>query len=1443
MPADGGASFDSLALDASGNVFLAGNTGSSLFPMANPIVSYLDETQNFTAVGSLLAEVSGDLSQLLFSSFFNGDGAGSIMSSMALSPSGRVVFTGGTYADTGFLTTPGSFQPSAPPRLQPLTGYRHQFVASIDPSVPAASPCFDNRSPAFGKVPAGQISHVVVNLTNCGNAPLSIGSAVSGSSLVSVSQTCGTIAPGGVCGLQLNYAPIDSSGLSTTVTLTLNTQIPTQLLHVSGSGVAPKLSAPVSLGLGELVVGTTQPILLSASLSNVGTAPLTITGLTASGDFAVTNHCPATLPVAYGFCSFEISFLPSATGVRTGTVTVFSNDPLHPQTVIPLSGTGLAQQPLPTLVSLSHQTQIVSSAGASIGVTGADFTPQSVVRVNGLPEPTTFQTNTALQVSIPPSLLSSLGELSLTVFNPGPGGGESQPQLLSVYKTLLINPAAVVSVPSRNMLYAAIPGSSTTNQNTVLPIDPTTGTPGTPIPVGHDPRLITASSDGAYLYVALKQDNAVQRINLQTQAVDRTFPFAVDQFCHCNNVTASDLEAVPGSPQEVLLAQSSLLSLYNDAGLVNTVPVTPYPSSTSFISLAFAGSPLAVYALPFTLDQQSFFSVIGLSAQGLVYTLPTGGNYGGNNTTGNQVVSDGNLLYTSGGEVWDPGAKTQTGRFLTTNTSAVLSYSGSPSITLDPGGKAIFAFGQQNDSQYTSALVLSGYNLHTLALTGSLDFAPLSWPELSNLVRWGSNGFAFLASGAGLTDTELYIGVSSVIPGATSGNNPTPVLTALSPTSASAGSPALTLTVTGAAFVPGSTVFFNGTGLVTTFVNSAQLQAAVPAALLQVAGTPEVTVTNPARGGGTSVSVAFTVTESNATPQITFNLPNQVFGNAPFQVSATSNSPAPLTYSVVSGPATIAGTTVTLTGAGSVVLQASQASTQGYQAGSQTATFLVAKATPQVAWATPASIPYGTALGSAQLNATSTTPGTFTYTPAAGTVPSAGTQTLSAVFTPADFANYITATATTTLTVSKATPQITWPTPAGITYGTALGAAQLNATSNTPGVFTYTPAAGAVLAAGTQTLSVSFTPTDTANNATANATSTLTVAQAPLTVTAADATRVFGTANPTFAATLNGVVHQDVLSASASSAALITSPVGTYPILPAAAGDALPNYKVTTVNGTLTVTQAASSVTLATSAASTNTAVPVTFTATVASATSGTPTGTIQFLLNGTSPLGTASLANGTATLSSALPAGNQSITALYSGDPDFKGSASSAVAETVLVPDFAVTATPASLSIKQGQTGTATFTVTPLNGFNQAVSFSCGQLPSSVFCSFSPATITPSGSPVTSTLTVTTTAPTTAQSRDAGPFRRSPRPLEVATALCLLPFVLRRRRAALSRLLALLIVLAMPLLGGCGGGTNPPQLVGGTPVGTSQVSVTVSSGAGSTGSQHTANLTITITN
>ena len=76
-----------------------------------------------------------------------------------------------------------------------------------------------------------------------------------------------------------------------------------------------------------------------------------------------------------------------------------------------------------------------------------------------------------------------------------------------------------------------------------------------------------------------------------------------------------------------------------------------------------------------------------------------------------------------------------------------------------------------------------------------------------------------------------------------------------------------------------------------------------------------------------------------------------------------------------------------------------------------------------------------------------------------------------------------------------------------------------------------------------------------------------------MTVTADPQTKVYGSANPTFTGSITGIKNSDAITATYSSSADSTSPVGTYAIVPVLSGTALSNYATPTVtNGTLAVT-------------------------------------------------------------------------------------------------------------------------------------------------------------------------------------------------------------------------------------------------------------------------------
>ena len=215
----------------------------------------------------------------------------------------------------------------------------------------------------------------------------------------------------------------------------------------------------------------------------------------------------------------------------------------------------------------------------------------------------------------------------------------------------------------------------------------------------------------------------------------------------------------------------------------------------------------------------------------------------------------------------------------------------------------------------------------------------------------------------------------------------------------------------------------------------------------------------------------------------------------------------------------------------------------------------------------------------------------------------------------------------------------------------------------------------------------------------------------------------------------------------------------------------------------------------------------VTFTATVSAA--GTPTGSVAFY-NGTTLLGTGTLASGVASYTtSSLASGTHSITAVYSGDTQFLSATSSALSQVIC--DFTVAPTSGgsqSATVSPGGTATFHMTIGPSAGttFPAAVTLTAAGAPIGATVTLTPSTLA-AGDSATDVI-VAIRVPATV----AGLPRTSPWVFALALPLTmgmfLLPFGsginLRHGRRGVGACLLILVLLAAGALVGCGGSSRP---------------------------------------
>jgi hypothetical protein len=213
-----------------------------------------------------------------------------------------------------------------------------------------------------------------------------------------------------------------------------------------------------------------------------------------------------------------------------------------------------------------------------------------------------------------------------------------------------------------------------------------------------------------------------------------------------------------------------------------------------------------------------------------------------------------------------------------------------------------------------------------------------------------------------------------------------------------------------------------------------------------------------------------------------------------------------------------------------------------------------------------------------------------------------------------------------------------------------------------------------------------------------------------------------------------------------------------------------------------------------------------------------------------TSTCGTSIAANATCTVSvifkpsvAAAETANLVLTDAASTSP--QTVALSGTGTSTSTPNFSLAASPTTLSVPQGMSGTFKVTVTPTGGFNQAVALACTGLPANSTCTAAPTSVTPTDgvTPVSAMVTVATTSPAVTAPPSSTPDTRMLlwRTVPLFLAFSLLLFLARRQRIAI-RLSMAAAMVGFLALAGCGGGHTP---TGGTPKGTSTVTVTATSG------------------
>ena len=219
-----------------------------------------------------------------------------------------------------------------------------------------------------------------VVITNVGTTTVTISSIVASANFGETNTCPATLTAGGGtgsnCSVAVTFTPTATGTLTGTVTVTYtsagSTTVQTATITLTGTGTAATggtiTIAPTALQFGDEGVGSTSQS-QTLTVSNTGGTTVTFTSIVTSGDFAGATlaQCPS-IAVEGPACTFHITFTPTATGVRNGTITFTDNATGSPQTVT-LTGTGVAAVIGITPTALTFGSQAVGTTSAAQTVT------------------------------------------------------------------------------------------------------------------------------------------------------------------------------------------------------------------------------------------------------------------------------------------------------------------------------------------------------------------------------------------------------------------------------------------------------------------------------------------------------------------------------------------------------------------------------------------------------------------------------------------------------------------------------------------------------------------------------------------------------------------------------------------------------------------------------------------------------------------------------------------------------------------------------------------------------------------------------------------------------------------------------------------------------------------------------------------------------------------
>jgi hypothetical protein len=620
-----------------------------------------------------------------------------------------------------------------------------------------------------------------------------------------------TASGGTTTGTKTTYtATVTNAGPSASSDVALTAQLPTTAVLISAvSSVGTcSVSSGVSCDLGGLANGATATVTIVVEQTTAGSATASVEVSGPENDTNTSNN------------------------QATAKVTV----------------TGSTYNVVPALNAITPAAIESGSSDSTITLTGAGFTSGSTVQLGTLALATSDTSSTTLTATIPAAQLASLGWQPVTVSNPTPGGGTSNPLPLTVFQVLTLGANHILYEPFSRKLYASVSSDATSvTGNTIAPITPDTGSVGTPVFIGSQPTKMAISDDGNVLYSLLGGANSVALFNLQTQTTEFTFS---PKFTNYGSSTTgfSDIAVQPGSENTIVVdsGDCSGMAIIDVNPTAQTAAIRGSSTDTCSVTSPQFYDPQTLYVYYSNLDEYAV-TASGFSGYNTAYTSSPLLDFGP------FKLSD-NLAFAAAGGVADvfTTPATQVGYY-----APLVQYGAAQQVAPDTSlGQVFFLSNTSNANEmYSGPDGIVAYNQATYVSTATLpmNIETIEGTSVTgiDLIRWGQDGLAALASSG-----NIYLLRGPFVVPELLNQNSAASLTSSSATSIAHGAGNTLLTLTGSNFLPGVAVTWNGSYRTTTIVDATHVTVAIPASDLASAGSRSLVATNP----GAPASDTLTVT-------------------------------------------------------------------------------------------------------------------------------------------------------------------------------------------------------------------------------------------------------------------------------------------------------------------------------------------------------------------------------------------------------------------------------------------------------------------------------------------------------------------------------------------------------------------------------------------------------